>query len=223
MTNPINLPVKPNKLNIGCGRNHLPRSERWCNLDLSPEVHPDLVFDLNKIELGERLPFPDNTFEHFNMSHVLEHLPRPLPILKELHRVAKPDATFLIRVPYGASDSAFEDPTHVRQYFPNSFSYFGQPAYARADYGYRGDWRTDRILIVLAAHMDEKALELPPEELHTQVQAYRNFADELIVILKAVKPIRSPSDHPGQINIAYTHRNLLDAPPKPSSKEPDHG
>lgn len=37
--------------------------------------------------------------------------------MEELHRIAKQDAIFTCRVPYGSSDDAYEDPTHVRQFF----------------------------------------------------------------------------------------------------------
>jgi hypothetical protein len=47
--------------------------------------------------------------------------------MEELHRIAKPNAKVVFKVPYGSSDRAFEDPTHVRQYFLHSFDYFCQP------------------------------------------------------------------------------------------------
>ena len=33
------------------------------------------------------------------------------------------------------------------RFFLNSFGYFSQPFYWRADYGYRGDWQTRRIVL----------------------------------------------------------------------------
>lgn len=66
-------------------------------------------------------------------------------MMQELHRIAKPGAKANFRLPNGASDDAFEDPTHVKQYFLQSFGYFSQPYYWRSDYGYRGDWKADKI------------------------------------------------------------------------------
>ena len=65
--------------------------------------------------------------------------------MQELWRIAKPNAKMVIRVPHGASDDAWEDPTHVRAYFSNSFGYYSQPYYWRADYGYRGDWLHEKL------------------------------------------------------------------------------
>ena len=107
--------------------------------------------------------------------------------MQELHRVAKPGARAVFRVPYGSSDDAFEDPTHVRQYFMSSFGYFSQPYYWRADYGYRGDWATDRAtLLVDAARYAGKSAD----EIMSEVRTLRNVVKEMVVELRAVKPIR---------------------------------
>ena len=83
---------------------------------------------------AERLPFEDNSATHILMSHVLEHIQNPLPMMEELYRVAKPGCLMVIACPYGSSDDAWEDPTHVRPIFASSTLYFSQPAYWKADY-----------------------------------------------------------------------------------------
>lgn len=177
---------KPLRLNLGCGHNHQPTADNWINLDSSPLVGAQVVHDLASFPY----PFADNSVDELYMSHVLEHLPNPLPILEELHRIAKPNATFTIRVPYGSSDIAFEDPTHVRQYFLNSFMYFSQPAYARADYGYRGDWNVTRRVLVISSKLQKENLPATPAEFLDMVHSYRNLIEEFIVELTCVKPIR---------------------------------
>lgn len=122
-----------NRLNIGCGRDI---KEGWINLDLFPLEGVDIVTDLEKCAT-DPIPLDDNSIDEFYCSHVIEHVVNTLPLMQELHRIAKPDAVALFRVPYGSSDDAFEDPTHVRQYFRSSFKYFSQPLYWRTDYGYR--------------------------------------------------------------------------------------
>ncbi len=192
------------KLNIGCGHNKLPVTEGWLNLDCSPEVLPECLFDLGTIELGEKLPFSDDSFSELYMSHVLEHLPHPLPIMEEFWRVAAPGAKLQIHVPYGSSDIAFEDPTHYRQYFMNSFMYFGQPAYARADYGYRGDWQETLRVLVLANELDRKAIaQLGPAGVSSLVKAERNIVEEFIVTLIAVKPIRPAGSPADKVSITF--------------------
>ncbi|PGT95614.1 methyltransferase domain-containing protein, partial [Bacillus cereus] len=97
------------------------------------------------------LPFDDNSIDEFLAVHLLEHIQRPLDLMEELHRIAKQNAIMVCNVPYGSSDDAFEDPTHIRQFFLNSFTYFSQPIYWRADYGYRGDWLIEKLILVIAA------------------------------------------------------------------------
>ena len=139
------------------------RAEGWTNLDRSLEVKPDILFDLADI----------------------------LPVMEELYRIAKPGAGMCVRVPYGGSDIAYEDPTHCRYFFENSMSYFGQPAYARADYGYRGDWREKNRIISLHPKVKKMFQQKPSaEELIEVVRGYRNMATEIIFELEAVKPAR---------------------------------
>ena len=173
------------RLHLGCGRTILPE---WINLDTYPAPGVDVVADLDRCKESP-LPFEDNTIDEFLASHLFEHLRNPLPFMQELHRVAKPGAKALFRVPYGSSDDALEDPTHVRPCFLQTFSYFSQPLYWRADYGYRGDWQTELItLLVNQKRYQGKS----PQEIMEDVHHLRNVVREMIVQLVAVKPIRPP-------------------------------
>jgi predicted SAM-dependent methyltransferase len=173
----------PVKVNLGCGRNILPG---WVNLDFAPLPGVDVVANLDGCA-EQPLPFADDSVDEFLLSHVLEHLVEPLALLQELHRIAKPETRAVVRVPYGGSDDAFEDPTHVHQYFLNSFGYFSQPFYWRADYGYRGDWIAEKITLLV----DKKEHEgMSGEEILARVNTLRNVVKEMVVELVAVKPIR---------------------------------
>lgn len=179
-----------NRLHVGCGNDY---KDGWVNLDYAGRHKTDVEFNLEMIPLS-KLPFPDNHFEHMLMSHVLEHLKNPLAVMEELHRVAKNDATIEIHVPYGSSDNAFEDPTHVRNYFVGSWQYFSQGGYCRADYGYRGDWTIrNRVLVIpkrSPAHSMQDDLPTALRLVHTG----RNVVEEMSATLVAVKPIRKPHD-----------------------------
>lgn len=153
------------------------------NVDIMPLPGVDVVADFE----AASLPFPDDSVEEFHGRHVLEHVRNILPFMQELHRIAKADARAVFKVPYGSSDDADEDPTHVRRYFFGSFGYYGQPAYDRADYGYRGDWRVERFDVVVP-----KALTtLPFHETMQIIHERRNVIRELTATLRAVKPIRA--------------------------------
>jgi SAM-dependent methyltransferase len=173
------------KLNVGCGRNIL---QGWVNLDCVSLPGIDVVADLNRCATAP-LPFADDSVNEFLLQHVLEHVREPLPLMQELHRIASPGALAVIRTPYGSSDDAWEDPTHVRPYFVGSFSYFSQPCYWRADYGFRGDWQPVRVVLLVPK---SRALARSAEEVMAMVHRERNVVAEMYAELRAVKPIREP-------------------------------
>jgi SAM-dependent methyltransferase len=173
------------RLHLGCGRNIL---AGWTNLDQMAGPGVDVVADLDRCA-ETPLPFPDDTFDEFQASHVFEHLRNPLPMMQELHRIAKPGAKAVFRVPYGSSDDAFEDPTHVRQCYLNTFSYFSQPFYWRADYGYRGDWQPQVIHLSLSRR---RYFGWTADQILEEVSRYRNVVQEMVVDLVSIKPIRPP-------------------------------
>jgi len=166
------------KLNIGCGRNPI-KEAGWLNVDrIATEADIRAELDADTVSL----PLDNDTCEEFLLSHVLEHINKPLPLMQELHRIAKPGALAVIATPYGSSDDAWEDLTHVRPYFVNSFGYFSQPNYWRADYGYRGDWKVRKVTLFVTR----------PEVTLALVNMARNIVKEMVVELEAVKPIREP-------------------------------
>jgi SAM-dependent methyltransferase len=159
-------------LNLGCGKDV---REGFVNIDRTAGVG---VIQADVMHL----PIGDGTVELVYASHLIEHLPDPLGFMAECYRVAKPDGAMVIRVPHGMSDDAWEDPTHVRPYFPGSFGYFGQPAYWRADYGYRADW----LLVDLRLVVNEGVTDVTDQTLREG----RNVVGEMIAMLRAIKPAR---------------------------------
>lgn len=173
------------KLNLGCGKNIL-KGNDWVNVDSVKLEGVDIVADLDDCH-NTPLQFVDNSIDEFLASHLIEHLNNPLPFMQELHRIAKPNAKAVFRVPYGSSDDAFEDPTHKRQYFLQSFGYFSQPFYWRADYGYQGDWQTETIILFVDKNRyQQKTLD----QIMLEIRHLRNVVQEMVVELKAIKPIR---------------------------------
>lgn len=175
------------RINIGCGNT---RYLDCCNIDISPEVGPDVIMDVTQ----RPWPFQADTFSSVWCSHVLEHLRDPLPFMEELARVCCPGAVAVFKLPYGSSDNAWEDPTHVRPYFLDSFGYFSQAAYAGADYGYRGDWSGIKRELVIKAGRGYEAFKDDLEALLACVMVQRNVVDEMKVVIRNIKPPRSPVD-----------------------------
>jgi len=167
------------KLNIGCGRNIL---DGWINVDRWPAPGVDVAANLDS-DFVRLSGIADNCVDEFLLSHVIEHIHKPLPLMQTLHCLAKPGAIATIRTPYGSSDDAWEDQTHVRPYFLGSFGYFSQPFYWRADYAYRGDWRVKKIVLFVP----DAIVNL------NMINAFRNVVKEMVVELEAVKPIREPN------------------------------
>ncbi len=105
------------KLNLGCGRKKLPGH---LNVDRVVEVQPDLVHDLNVIPL----PLPGGAFDEICAYDVVEHLDDLVAFMREVWRLAAPDARVLITTPHFSCANAFMDPTHQRQLSCFSFDYF---------------------------------------------------------------------------------------------------
>lgn len=175
----------PVRLNVGCGRHPL---EGWLNLDRQAGPGVDVVADLETVR--ERpLSIADDSVDEFLLSHVIEHVRDSLGLMQELWRVAKPGALAVIRVPFGSSDDAWEDPTHLRPYFVGSFGFLAQPWYWRADYGYRGDWQPERVMLLVDRAL---VVDTDAQRFFRRIQTERNLVREMVAELRAVKPARAP-------------------------------
>lgn len=104
------------KLNVGSANDY---RKGWTNLDFNKSFNPDVLFDLSTIYQGKKMPFKDNTFDLIILYDVIEHLPEPLPILRELHRICKKGGIIEIKVPYG--DWVWVNLDHKRMFFLSSF------------------------------------------------------------------------------------------------------
>lgn len=174
----------PTRLNVGCGRDVL---DGWVNLDMT--WHDGMVKNRDlKIALGpDHWSGPLDHFTEIRMSHVVEHIPGVLNAMEDLWRSARDGCKLTVRCPHGSSDDASGDPTHVRPMWESSFIYWGQGAYFKADYGYRGDWALDKVTLIT------EGLDLTdPNHAYQMTRRARNYVTEMVAELHAVKPARPP-------------------------------
>jgi SAM-dependent methyltransferase len=77
----------------------------------SSERRPDLYYD------GGRLPFEDASFDTVLSVQVLEHTPRPQPLLHEMSRVLRRDGLLILSAPF--SGRLHEEPFDFFRYTPH--------------------------------------------------------------------------------------------------------
>jgi len=104
-------------LDLGCGKRKYPKS---IGIDFNPNIDADIVHDLNTYPY----PLKDNTFDMVHASHILEHLDDTVKTMNEIHRICKPNAKIIIRVPHFSQAGAWANPTHRRAFATYTFNYF---------------------------------------------------------------------------------------------------
>jgi len=99
-----------NKLDLGCGLQK--KMEGSIGLDKRPASHVDVVHDLNIFPY----PFPDNEFDYIEMSHIIEHIDRPLNLMNEVYRISKNGTTIRIITPHYSSQLSYGDLEHFHHF-----------------------------------------------------------------------------------------------------------
>ena len=132
-------PKGPFRLNLGCGTDI---REGFINIDLIdaadlqidletigqfvPDDNQNAVYGKPTSGKVKKLPYPDGSVELTLCSHILEHLHNFKDLMNELHRVTKSGGVVTVFVPIYPSKQAFQDPTHVRFFTDETFSYLNQ-------------------------------------------------------------------------------------------------
>jgi len=177
------------------------------------------------------LPYGEDSVDFVFASHLIEHIRYPLVLMEELYRVAKPTCEAVFRCPYGSTDDAWEDPTHVRPMFHGSWGYFGQPHYWNKDYLYTGDWQATRIQLVVRADAVKADTvrraglgeEAAMNQIGLLITQARNIVAEMIVTMRVCKPARERHrDLQERPNIVFELPEVEpEAPPKPELWVPE--
>ena len=72
---------------------------RVCGVDPDPRVMDNPYLDEGKEGFGEKIPYPDSSFDMVFSVNVLEHLENPEEVFAEVHRTLKPGGIFLVKTP----------------------------------------------------------------------------------------------------------------------------
>ena len=118
------------KVDLGAGHlsaNKIDRYKRYLGDDYNPSDY--LKIDLQVVEgvdeicdfETEKLPLSENSVNEIVTIHTLEHIHNLEHIIKECHRVLKPNCSLKIWVPHCNSTVAFAEPSHVRFFSVSTF------------------------------------------------------------------------------------------------------
>lgn len=148
-------------IDIGCGG--AKQVEGAVGIDVERAPAADVLADL---ECG--LPFADASVDCVFAVHVLEHV-RELPgLLRELHRVLKPNGRLHVMVPVATHVNAIADPTHIRFFHPQTFKHICRPPSGT------GCWYPD-LVSSDGASVFADLRPLPPGEAPPDAQLARYF------------------------------------------------
>lgn len=111
------------KLHLGCGNDY---KKGYVNCDISKEVNPDKIVDLEK----PLKMFKENSVDEIIANHVFEHVYNFIPLMHELYRICNKGAIIKIKTPFFSTWGQYNDPTHVRFFTPYTFDYFRKGNYS---------------------------------------------------------------------------------------------
>jgi SAM-dependent methyltransferase len=143
------------KIDIGCGGK---KRDGYVGVDFKAGPAVDHVVDLE----NEPLPFADDSVDAVFSSHFLEHVKRPIRVLKEILRVAKPGAPVEIWIPHARSNIAFLL-GHVQYYTETQFEHLFIRYPGIHFEGLPATYRWDRVHFVVREgdYGEGKAIPLP--------------------------------------------------------------
>jgi hypothetical protein len=116
------------KIDMGGAHNRVPKFEALDRYPPADIVHECLVD-------GEfKLPFEDKSVGVFRVFDFMEHIPQGYPIISmmnEFYRCLAHQGWLITMTPCSDGRGAFQDPTHVSFWNPNSFWYYTQKEFAK--------------------------------------------------------------------------------------------
>jgi SAM-dependent methyltransferase len=112
-------------LDVGCGDKpyehlFLPYVREYIGVEHQPTFHVTSAAARDRADVhydGDRLPFPDASFDTVLSVQVLEHTPRPDVLLAEMARVLAPDGVLILSAPF--SFRLHEEPHDYYRFTPH--------------------------------------------------------------------------------------------------------
>jgi len=179
---------KRRNLYLGCGREPNPK---FTNLDVLPADGVDVVADL---EMGpdDRLPLEDDGFDCLYSHMTLEHIKNTLRLGEELWRITRHTGILYAHVPWWSSYRTWGDPTHVKAFSEQSFSFWSQDHYEKSagakgcmgQYNPKMNWKVMGHILVLCDNQRGKT----KKDLNFACAHLTNVISHLFVILQCYKP-----------------------------------
>lgn len=170
------------RVDLACGQRKLPG---WTGIDIVPCAGVDIVHDLNIYPW----PFEESSVAELRASHYVEHVPDLVKFMNECWRVLRPNGLFTIIAPHGGNlVRAWQDPTHVRPLFRETFDYFSQTwlkAQGLSHYPITCDFNVEGIRYMLDPHWAVRG----DEAQQWARKHYVNVVVDFEIVLRAIKDI----------------------------------
>ena len=131
LRNPVATWLSNPRINIGSGRKYM---NGWLNVDINPDTSPDVVLDLSCSALQWPLALESATLGSLKLDrglvatiladNVIEHIGDLTLFMTNCLELLREKGRMIIVVPYHRSNTAWQDPTHVRAFNENSWIYY---------------------------------------------------------------------------------------------------
>lgn len=116
------------KLDLGCGAH---KRAGYIGIDKVALPGVDIVRDVR-----EPLPFRDGMVDYIVADNLMEHIGADfIRVMNDCHRMLRPGGRMLVVTPGTHTEAAFSDPTHVRFFTPETWTYFDGANERHKDYG----------------------------------------------------------------------------------------